>query len=135
MAKIPRPKFFTQTIPKELILGATCLGLMGTALLATALPAVSISPESHVCYVILALVVSAMRVMSSDTPGNTSMGFLFVLVSLIELSTLHSLLIGSLAILIVAPIQARKSDRLLLTMTDLLTTGLGILAGTGDGQP
>ena len=128
MAKISRPPFLVQPIQPRVILGAICLGLLGTGFLAAALPSVSISPESYICYVVLALVVAALRVTPSDSPGSSSMGFLFILVSLIELSALHSLLIGCLAILIVAPIQARKSNRLLLTMTDLLTTCLGTLA-------
>ncbi len=63
-----------------------------------------------------------------DIPGSTSMGFLFILVSLIELSVVHALLIGGFAILLVSPIQARATNRALLTMTDMLTFGLGTLA-------
>ncbi len=87
-----------------------------------------IEPEKYICYVALALIASTLRVTKSSTPGGTSMAFLFILTSLVELSVAHTLLIGSLAILITSPILADRRNRLQLTLSDLLALGGGTLA-------
>jgi diguanylate cyclase (GGDEF)-like protein/putative nucleotidyltransferase with HDIG domain len=102
--------------------------LTGAAGFALAGPDAPFALESLIGYLLLALLASSLRVTRTDLPGGASMSFVFILASLIELPPLHALLIGSLAILAVTPIQAKKNNRLRQTLSALLTNGMGTLA-------
>jgi diguanylate cyclase (GGDEF)-like protein/putative nucleotidyltransferase with HDIG domain len=110
------------------LLAAVTVGLLGAVFVSWLFPPAAVRPETYICYVMLALVASALRATRMDVAGSTSMSFLFILVSLIELPVVQTLLIGGWAILMVSPIQAKAKNRALLTMTDLLTFCLGTLA-------
>jgi diguanylate cyclase (GGDEF)-like protein/putative nucleotidyltransferase with HDIG domain len=104
------------------------LGLTGLAGFAAPISLDTIAPEKNLCYALLALITAGLRVTRTSMPGGTSMVFLFILVSLIELPAEQTLLIAGLAVVIMSPLQAQKKNRLALTLSDLLSAGAGSLA-------
>lgn len=108
---------------------AILVGLAGIGALAwSGIAPASVTPERYVCYAVVALVSAALRITRSSLPGGTSMAFLFILVSLMELSEVQTLVLSSVAVLIVSPLQAKRRHRLLLTLSDLLAIGAGTMA-------
>ena len=88
----------TRSLALAFVLGCTGVG----ALAFSGVAAPAIGPEKYVCYVILAIVSATLRITRSNLPGGTSMAFLFVLVSLMELNALETLVLSSVAVLIVS---------------------------------
>ncbi|HEY3740132.1 MAG TPA: HD domain-containing phosphohydrolase [Bryobacteraceae bacterium] len=93
-------------------------------------------PDKYICYVVAALVACGLSVQRPNMPGELSMNYLFVLLALIDLNLRETLVISSLAIVILAAVQRPTSNqvkasvnaKLADTMAMLVSSGCSILA-------
>lgn len=80
------------------------------------------------CYFLLALFSASLKVRGRNLAGSTSMSFVFVIISLVELSLTETVLIGGSAILIQAVTKRMTQERTAETLGTLLSTLAAALA-------
>jgi diguanylate cyclase (GGDEF)-like protein/putative nucleotidyltransferase with HDIG domain len=91
-------------------------------------------PDKYLCYVIAALVACGLKVRRPNTTGEVSMNYLFVLLALLDLNLRETLVISSLAVVILAAVQRQSAskasplEKLADTMATLVSSGCSILA-------
>jgi len=91
-------------------------------------------PEKYTCYVIAALVACGLKVRRPGAAGEVSMCYLFVLLALLDLNLRETLVVSSLAVVILAvahrrqPSESRVTDRLADVFATMVSTGGSILA-------
>ena len=94
-------------------------------------------PEKYTCYVIAALVACGLKVRRPGSSAEVSMSYLFVLLALLDLNLQETLVISSVAVVILAAVQrppkqpgasVRVNEELADTFAALVSTACSILA-------
>jgi diguanylate cyclase (GGDEF)-like protein/putative nucleotidyltransferase with HDIG domain len=82
----------------------------------------------YLCYFFAALLAAGLHVKSRSTGASTSMAFVFVLIALVELDIVETLLIAGSAILLQTICRRVDQERVVETLSTLLSTSCATLA-------